>query len=315
MLLEITNLNKLEKVDKALQVIDAASIYRVRISRNTQLLTHPDRRCSDHVKAPRPQQGHSHGPENSMAEPKVYDAYTVIAQLKLWKYEIDALLEIGIIVPVGRSVYGHPLFSAEAIDRLASKEHRERIRDALWWDFQSHPDRRGPRGRPWVAPVELPFYPFDSEEQHQWAKKLHTWKKQYAPFPHRHGARVTRFKQTAEDKATREFQKAHGIKRNRARSLILVGRRRIPITRGQLFARVWRKTMARVAADLSISERALREVCKKHRIPMPTRGHFNHKNAKDRPPKPKLPPLKGVDQEDRRVDLAAADSSSQPLSV
>ncbi|WP_050419091.1 hypothetical protein [Bradyrhizobium tropiciagri] len=226
-----------------------------------------------------------------MAEQKVYDAHTVITHLKLWKYEIDALLEIGIIVPVGRNAFGQSLFSAEAIDRLASNEHRERIRDALWWDFEPHPDRKGPRGRPWVAPVELPFYPFDNEEQHRWAKKLHTRKKQYAPFPHRHGASVARFKQIAEDKATKAFEKAHGIKRNRARSQILVGRKQLPITRGKLFAAVWRKTMARVAADLSISERALREVCKKYRIPMPTRGHFNHKRAKDRPPKPKLPPL------------------------
>ncbi|KRP85952.1 hypothetical protein AOQ73_36345 [Bradyrhizobium pachyrhizi] len=233
-----------------------------------------------------------------MTEPKVYDAHTVMDRLKLWGYEFSALLEIGIIVPVGRGAYGHPLFAAETIDALASREHRERIRDALWWNFQPHPDRKGPRGRPWVAPVELPFYPFDNEEQHNWAKKLHTWKKQYAPFPHRHGARVTRFKQMAEDKATREFEKAHGIRRNRPRSEILVGRKNVSITRGKLFAAVWRKTMARVAADLSISERALREVCKKHKIPMPTRGHFNHKNAKDRPPRPKLPPIVKADAVD-----------------
>ncbi|WP_050426541.1 hypothetical protein [Bradyrhizobium tropiciagri] len=174
-----------------------------------------------------------------MVEPKVYGARIVVERLKLWKYRLDALLEIGIIVPVGRNVYGHPLFAAETINRLASNEHRERSHDPLWWDFEPHLDRRAPRGRPRVAPVELPFYAFDNEKQHRWTKKLHAWKKQYAPFPHRHGASGARFKQMAEDKATKAFQKAHGsIKRNRTRAQILVGHKRVPITRGTLFAAV-----------------------------------------------------------------------------
>lgn len=49
--------------------------------------------------------------------------------------------------------------------------------------------------------------------------------------------------------------------------------------------------MIRAAADLGMSEFTLRKICKRYLIPLPTRGHFNHKDPKKRPPKPALPPL------------------------
>lgn len=51
---------------------------------------------------------------------------------------------------------------------------------------------------------------------------------------------------------------------------------------------VWSKTMIRAAADLGISEFALRQLCKRYMIPMPPRGHFNHKDPKTRPLKSPL---------------------------
>jgi hypothetical protein len=41
-----------------------------------------------------------------------------------------------------------------------------------------------------------------------------------------------------------------------------------------------------VAADLGISEFTLREVCKRLQIPTPPRGHFNHKNPRERMQRP-----------------------------
>ncbi|WP_130216843.1 hypothetical protein [Bradyrhizobium genosp. SA-3] len=53
--------------------------------------------------------------------------------------------------------------------------------------------------------------------------------------------------------------------------------------------------MIRAGPDLGITETALRHLCKRYMIPMPTRGHFNHKDPKMRPPKPTLAPLRGVE--------------------
>jgi hypothetical protein len=238
---------------------------------------------------PRPDDRHGAGRTSA---PEFYEQHQALERLKLWKYELQGLLDLGIIAPVGRSDRGRPLFSAEAVERLASQEQRSRIRDALWWDFEAHLDRKDHSGRPWSPPIHLPFYPFDDEAQHGWARKLYTWKKESAPFPHRHGASVERFRRQAEDKATDAFEKAHGAKRRRSQIDIRVRGRPLTISRQKLRDLVWRKPMIQAAADLRMSEFALRQICKTLLIPTPSRGHFNHKNPKDRAPRPALPPLR-----------------------
>jgi hypothetical protein len=63
----------------------------------------------------------------------------------------------------------------------------------------------------------------------------------------------------------------------------------VKIGRAKLRDLVWSKTVIRGAADLGISDFALRQLCKSQSIPLPTRGHFNHKDPKKRPQKPALP--------------------------
>jgi hypothetical protein len=227
-----------------------------------------------------------------MTDPNTYEDYEVLDRLKLRRYELDGLLDLGIIAPVGRNASGRPLYCTATIETLTTRQQRERLRDALWWDFEPHPGRKDVRGRLWVPPVDLPHYPFDSEEQQAWARKVHRWKKRSAPFPFPRD-RTARFKRLAEDKATKAFQRAHGIKRNRPKLRILVRRRPIKIgSRAELRNLVWSKTMIRAAADLGISEFTLRQICKHFQIPTPPRGHFNHKDPRDRMPRPPLPPFK-----------------------
>jgi hypothetical protein len=137
----------------------------------------------------------------------------------------------------------------------------------------------------------LPFYPFDTEQLQGWARRMYKLKRDCAPFPYPHQSRLERFRSKMEAEATRTFENAHGIKRPRKnRKFVFRGlEKRIELTRAQLRDLVWRKTMIRAAADLGISEFKLRGVCKRNLIPLPTRGHFNHKDPKKRPPKPALP--------------------------
>ncbi|PWE78844.1 hypothetical protein XF30_20965 [Bradyrhizobium sp. SUTN9-2] len=65
----------------------------------------------------------------------------------------------------------------------------------------------------------------------------------------------------------------------------------VKISRAKVRDLVWSKTTICAGADLGITETALRGLCKQYAIPMPTRGHFNRKDPKQRPPKPALPPL------------------------
>lgn len=62
------------------------------------------------------------------------------------------------------------------------------------------------------------------------------------------------------------------------------------MTPAELRDLVWGKTLIRASADLGISEFALRQLCKRLLIPLPTRGHFNRKDPKQRRPKPALLP-------------------------
>jgi hypothetical protein len=148
-----------------------------------------------------------------------------------------------------------------------------------------------PSHLPWASPADLPLYPFDTEQLQRWARRIYRLKKQCAPFPYPHHGRLERFRSRMEAEATRAFEKKHGIKRPRTnRKLWFRGvDKRVELTRAELRDLVWSKTMIRASADPGISEFTLRGICKRNLIPMPTRGHFNHKNPKNRPPKPALP--------------------------
>lgn len=226
--------------------------------------------------------------------PPLYEEYQVLERLNLRGYELAGLLNVGIIAPVARGVMGQPLYWAETIDRLASKEQGRRLADALWWNFDLQRPGYMPGHLPWARAVDLPCYPFDNEEQQAWARRVYRLKKQTAPFPFPRPESLARYRSRTEDKATKAFEKAHGIKRPRKSRKLSVGKRalRRDMSRAEIRDLVWGKTMIRAANVLGISEFALRQLCKRLRIPLPTRGHFNHKNPKDRPPKPALPPLR-----------------------
>lgn len=224
--------------------------------------------------------------------PPLYEEYEVLERLNLRGHELEGLLNVGIIVPVARGVMGQPLYCTEAIDRLATKEQGRRLADALWWDFDLKRPGYMPRHLPWARAVDLPCYPFDDEEQQAWARRVYRLKKQTAPFPFPRPERLARYRSRMEDKATKAFERKHGIKRERVRmSRKLVFHPptgRVELSRAELRDLVWSKTMIRAGGDLGLSEFALRQLCKRLSIPMPTRGHFNHKDPKARPPKPAL---------------------------
>ncbi|QHP70026.1 hypothetical protein EI171_23655 [Bradyrhizobium sp. LCT2] len=232
--------------------------------------------------------------------PPLYEEYEVLERLNLKGYELESLLNVGIIAPVAGGPSGAPRYCAETIDHLAAPEQRTRLADALWWDFDLQRTSNIPPHAPWARAVDLPFYPFDDEEQQSWARRFYKLKKACAPFPYPYPERLARYRSRMEDKATKTFERKHCIKRPRTTKnrKISVGRRHLrrDMSRAEIRDLVWTKTMIRAAADLGISEFALRHLCKRLRIPIPTRGHFNHKDPKKRPPKPALPPLDSIER-------------------
>ncbi|RXG89260.1 hypothetical protein [Bradyrhizobium zhanjiangense] len=227
-----------------------------------------------------------------MSEPMLYDEHQVLKRLKLRATELHDLLNVGIIAPVARRSRD-PLYCARTTDALATDYHHTRLGCVIWWDF----DLRRPSFLPphieW-SPPDVPFYPFDNEEQQSWARRYYKLKKACAPFPYPYPERLARYRSRMKEKATRAFERKHGIKRPRKSRDIEVRIRgtSVKIGRAKLRDLVWSKTMIRAAADLGIKETALRFLCKRYQIPMPTRGHFNWKDPKKRPPKPALPPPK-----------------------
>ena len=220
-------------------------------------------------------------------QPPLYTEPEVLKRLKLQIRELDGLLDVGLLAPVARDSAGQALYCAEAIDSLSSQKERDRLADALWWDFDLQRPGYVPSHLPWAPPADLPLYPFDTEYLQAWARRVYKFKKRCAPFSYPHRGRLERFKARMEVRATRAFEKAHGIKRPR-KSRKFWFRSGIKLTRGGLRDLVWSKTMIRAATDLGISEFTLRKVCKRELIPVPTRGHFNHKTPKLRMPKPAL---------------------------
>ena len=223
-------------------------------------------------------------------QPLLYTELEVLKRLKLQRRELQELLDIGLVAPVARASAGQPMYCVETIDGLSTQEERDRLADALWWDFDLQRPSYVPSHLPW-APATEPLYPFDTDYLQAWARRMYTLKKRCAPFPYPHQGRLERFRSKMEAEATRAFEKAHGIKRPRmSRKLRFRGVcKRVGLTRAEIRDLVWSKTMIRASADLGISEFTLRKICERVQIPTPPRGHFNHKDPKKRPPKPALP--------------------------
>jgi hypothetical protein len=228
-------------------------------------------------------------------QPPLYDEHEVLKRLKVQRRELAGLLDVGLIAPVARSM-GQPMYCAEAIDRLSTNEQRIRLSDALWWDFDLQRPSYVPAHLPWAPAVDAPFYPFDSEKVQGWARRMYRRKKQCAPFPYPHHDRLERFRARMEDEATRAFRKRHGIKSQRKRKhrKLWFYRRHgfVDVSRAELRDIVWSKPMISAAADLGVSEFTLRKACRREQIPTPPRGHFNHKDPKQRMCRPALKPYK-----------------------
>lgn len=116
--------------------------------------------------------------------PPLYDEYEVVERLNPRGYELEGLLNVGIIAPVAHGIMGQPLYCAAAIDHLATREQGRRLADARWWDFDLKRPGYMPGHLPWARAVDLPCYPFDDEEQQAWARRVYRLKKQTAPFPY-----------------------------------------------------------------------------------------------------------------------------------
>lgn len=226
-----------------------------------------------------------------MPELPLYYEHQVLKRLKLSASELFDLLNVGIIAPVARRG-GDRMYCAATIDELATDYHFKRFGCATWWDFDLKRPNFLPAHAEW-SPPDVPFYPFDDEEQQAWARRVYKLKKACAPGHYPYPDRLARYRARAEAKATRAFERKYGIKRPRKFRGIDVSIRgkRVKITRAKLHDLVWHKTMIRAGADLGITETALRFLCKRYQIPLPTRGHFNWKDPKKRPPKPALPAL------------------------
>ncbi|WP_152621149.1 hypothetical protein [Bradyrhizobium japonicum] len=247
-----------------------------------------------------------------MPEPPLYEEYQVLKRLKLRASELDGLLNIGIIAPVARRG-SDPMYCAVTIDALATDYHHTRMGCAIWWDFDLNRPSFLPTHIEWSTP-SVPFYPFDDEEQQSWARRYFKLKKACAPFPYPYPERLARYRSRMEDKATKAFERAHGIKRERKRGnrKLLLGRGtfRREVTRAELRDLVWSKTLIRAGADLGMSEFTLRTICKRYLIPLPTRGHFNWKDPKKRPSKPELPTARAR-QQTYREGSGGADGVAQ----
>jgi hypothetical protein len=223
-----------------------------------------------------------------MSEPPLYQEYEVLKRLKLRASELFDLLNVGVIAPVARRSCD-PMYCAATIDALATGYHHTRMGCAIWWDFDLGRPSFLPAHAEW-SPPDVPFYPFEDEEQQAWARRVYKLKKACAPGPYPYPDRLARYRGRMEDKATKAFERKHGIKRLRKSRKLSVGRGllRRNMSRAELRDLVWSKTMIRAGADLGISEFGLRQLCKRLLIPLPIRGHFNHQDPKKRPPKPML---------------------------
>jgi hypothetical protein len=60
-------------------------------------------------------------------------------------------------------------------------------------------------------------------------------------------------------------------------------------TRHELFEQVWQTPMTHLAAQFKISGSSLKELCKRHEIPLPARGHWTKVELGRGDARPELP--------------------------
>lgn len=190
-----------------------------------------------------------------------------------------ALVEIGIISPIGYGDDGEPRFSKKLIDKLSSE--KVRLREIIDDNFKK---RRRPREDRWGEPWEPPtaHYPYDSPGQAAWARRRHELG---ARLWRGHDARreVNAVKRVNE----RSARKAYSADLHFDPSLRVFAATHL--TREQLYDLVWARIMDEVATLVGMTETPLRQLCVDSFIPIPTRGHFNFLDPIDRPPDTPLP--------------------------
>jgi hypothetical protein len=87
----------------------------------------------------------------------------------------------------------------------------------------------------------------------------------------------------------------------------------IETTRRAIYDLVWSKPMTKVAADLQISDVALKKACDRHRVPTPPRGHWAKKEAGK--PIKQVNFVETADPQDERVVIYGNNHPELPESV
>jgi hypothetical protein len=103
------------------------------------------------------------------------------------------------------------MYCAATIEALATNYHQLRMGCAIWWDFDVRRPSFLPAHAEW-SPPDVPFYPFENEEQQAWARRVCRLKKACAPGPYPYPDRLARYRSRMEYKATKAFQRKHGIR-------------------------------------------------------------------------------------------------------
>src|SRR5579863_3917199 len=65
----------------------------------------------------------------------------------------------------------------------------------------------------------------------------------------------------------------------------------ITLTREELYEKVWSTPMQKLAAEFGLSDVGLAKRCRRHRIPVPPRGHWARLQAGQDVEQPPLPPV------------------------
>ena len=106
------------------------------------------------------------------------------------------------------------MYCLETIDALATDNHNSRRGCALGWDLDLKRPRFLPSHFEW-SPPDVPFYPFDNEEQQSWTRRYFKQNRACALGPYPDPARLARRRAKLEAEAKQAFEQKHGIKRPR----------------------------------------------------------------------------------------------------
>lgn len=80
-------------------------------------------------------------------------------------------------------------------------------------------------------------------------------------------------------------------------------------SRRELYDRVWKEPMTKVAKEFGLSDRGLAKICERNGIPVPPRGYWAKKGAGKRAPRPPLLEIDG----DRRVETIGVNRYRPPF--